>query len=497
MHRRRFLALLGGAAAAGCSSPEAGVGTDQRTLTPVDVPATETTTPGSGEPILSRGRFGEASIVNLRTGPRTVSLFPVRFGGDGLQVELRFTTTATFTHPARLTATVSNTDPAPTTVSRAALPPFDGVLAADGEGRPAPSGATPPRQLVPVTAFDSEDGPAYERGSAGYWRATASQPSADTTLELDAEESRTLEYVLLGAPDSEGFSVGQYATDGPRGSLSLAVWDTGAPGPRRESRFTDRAVPDLPNTDGTDWFHEATSRTGIFLRPTIERGSSPATFRFTLVDHTIDPLGGNPEEWKLYKLVDGKWYRVAPWTIELAAGPIAPGETFDYVVAAAHGPAPECDCTDTGGVVGRLGGGLYALEAGYSRVRTSETYAALLRFDAPDLRVEPTEGATVERHEDRTVVTRPEWNDGSGEPTATMTVTRARDLLARRVLPEQVYRRPYAALRDVVPYLAETPVVLRTGEELVRDFLGRGVSRRGFSYEGETYVAVEGTGETT
>lgn len=493
MRRRRFLALVGGAAAAGCSAHEGSVRTDPETLTPVDVPATETAPPGSEDPIRSRGRFGEASLVNLRTGPRTVSLFPVRFGSDGLQVELRFSTTATFTHPAHLTATVSNTDPTPTTVSQSMLPPFGGNLTPDEDAGPSAAGSPAPRHLAPADALSSGDGPAYERGPSGYWRATTRLSPTDSALELDAEESRSIEYVLLGAPDSAGFPVDQYVAGDPREPLTVAVWDTGAPGPRHESRFTGRSVPDLPNTRGTDWFHEATSRTGIFLRPTVERGGSPTAFRLTLVNHSIDPLGGNPEEWKLYKLVGDEWFRVAPWTIDLAAGPIAPGETFDYVVAAAHGAPPDCDCMDAGGAVGHLGGGLYALEAGYSRVRTSETYAALFRFEAPDLHVEPSGSATVERRDDRTVVTRPEWNDGTGAPDATVTVTQVEEPAADRLLPEQLYRGPYEPLRDVVPYLSTTPVVLRTDETGSRNLLGGGATGTAFRFDGESYLARDGT----
>lgn len=505
MHRRRFLALLGGAAAAaGCSAPEAGVGTEPSTLTPVEVPST----PQPDAPIQPRGGFGEASVVNLKSGPRTLALSPLRYARGGVRVDLRFTATATVTHPARLALTLTNESDATKQVDPAAFPPVGTALtrrwtgpgstgsdSTDSGSTPdaAAQDASPDRLLVPTGGGDLGSARSgYERGPEGYWRATASPPTLPDGIDVEPEETLTGAFILLGAPGATGFPRGRYAPDAAAGTLSLAVWDTGAPGPRGESRFAGLAVPDLPNTDGTDWFHEATLQTGIFLRPATERGGSPTRFRFTLVNHSIDPLGGNPDEWKLYKLVDGRWYRIAPWTIDLVAGAIPSGSTFEYVVAASNGSRPACECPQTGGAVGRLGGGLYALEAGYSRVRTSETYAALFRFDAPDVRVDASGESTVAASGDRTVVTRPEWGDGTGSPDATMTVTRTETTAAPRVVPEQVHRRPYRALRDVVPYLSATPVVLRADASVVDEFLGKGLTHRSFTYEDEAYVATRG-----
>lgn len=489
MHRRRFLALVGCAAAAGCSAPGAGVGTEPPTLTPVDVPATESPTPGSSAPIQSRGRFGEASVVNLRTGPRTLALSPVEYRRDDLEVDLEFESSATITQPATLEARLTNRGSTAIQVDTGTLPPFDTGLSlvepAAGSRPETPSA----RLLVPVGGAFGAENPGTERGPEGYWRASTPPPSLSGVLEFEPGQRRRGTFVLLGAPGAVGFPKGRYGS--ATGPFSLAVWDTGSPGPREPSRFDDVTVPALPNTDGTNWFHEAVPQTGIFLDPQVERAAVPTAFRFTLVNHTIDPLGGNPDEWKLHKLVDGAWYRVAPWTIDLSAGPIPPGGQFDYVIAASHGPRPPCDCAATGGAVGYLGGGTYALEAGYSRVRTSETYAALFRLMARDRSVEPTGAATVEREASRTVVTRPEWGDGEEPPDATMTVAHTSDSSARRIIAEQVYRPPFQALRDVLPYRSETPVVLRADARVVGSFLGGDV-RRSFRYDGETYVAMAG-----
>lgn len=497
MDRRRFLAVLGGAVTAGCSAPEASVGTEPQTLTPVEVPATETRTPESAEPFASRGPFGEASVVNLNTGPRTLALSPVRYQRDDLLVELRFTATATVTQPARLALALTNRSETPTRVDLARVPPLGTVLSpvehVDGSTPETSVG----RLVVPTDGTLGSQRPRIERGPDGYWRASVSPPALPDELEVEAGETRTGTVLLLGDPGARGFPFGRYVPSGSSSPLALVVWDTGAPGPRSDSRFDGRQVPPLPNTVVTDWYHEATSRTGIFLRPSVERGGSPTTFRFALVNHTVDPLGGNPEDWKLYKLVDGTWYRIAPWAIELAAGPLPPGGTFDYAVAAAHGPPPACECTATGAALGHLGGGLYALEAGYSRVQTSETYAAMVRFDAPDVQVEPTGDATVERRGERTVVTHPGWEGSGRPPDATMTVSRAPGMDARRLIPEQVYRRPYRALRDVVPHLSETPVVLRSVANLVGEFFGRRASRRAFEYGDETYLAERGAETAT
>lgn len=496
MHRRRFLALMGAAAAAGCSAPDAGVGTEPPTLTPVDVPATESPTPGSAAPIQSRGRFGKASVVNLRTGPRTLALSPVEYRRDDLEVDLAFERSATITQPARLEARLTNRGATPLQVDTATLPPFDGGLSLvtrASESRPE----TPTdRLLVPVGGALGEGAPGTERGPKGYWRASTRPPTLSGVLEFEPGQRRRGTFVLLGAPGAVGFPRGRYAS--ATGPFSLAVWDTGSPGPRDPSRFDGVSVPDLPNTDGTSWFHEATRQTGIFLEPQVERAAAPTAFRFTLVNHSIDPLGGNPDEWKLYKLVDGAWYRIAPWTIDLSAGPVPPGGQFDYVVAASYGPRPPCDCAATGGAVGYLGGGTYALEAGYSRVRTSETYAALVHLTARERTVEPTGDATVDREASRTVVTRPEWGDGEEPPDAAMTVARTSASSARRIVAEQVYRPPFQALRDVLPYHDELPVVLRADERVVGSFLGAD-ARRAFRYDGETYVATLGAnvGTTT
>lgn len=489
MHRRRFLALMGTAAAAGCSAPGAGVGTEPPTLTPVDVPATESPTPGSAAPIQSRGRFGKASVVNLRTGPRTLALSPVEYRRDDLEVDLEFESSATITQPATLEARLTNRGSTPVQVDTATLPPFYSglsLISPASESRPeAPSD----RLLAPVGGALGGGSPDIERGPEGYWRASTRPPTLSGVREFEPGQRRRGRFFLLGAPGSVGFPKGRYGS--ATGPFSLAVWDTGSPGPREPSRFDGVSVPDLPNTDGTSWFHEADRQTGIFLQPHVERAAVPTAFRFTLVNHAIDPLGGNPDEWKLYKLVDGAWYRIAPWTIDLSAGPIPPGGEFDYVVAASHGPRPPCDCGATGGAVGYLGGGTYALEAGYSRVRTSETYAALFELTARDRSVEPTGDATLDREASRTVVTRPEWGDGTGPADAAMTVTSGSDSSARRIIAEQVYRPPFQALRDVLPYRDELPVILRADARVVGSFLG-GTERRSFRYDGETYVATAG-----
>jgi hypothetical protein len=492
MRRRRFLALLGGTAAAGCSAPETGVGTAPPTLTPVEVPATRTQTPGSGDPIQSRGQFGEASVVNLRTGPRTLALSPVRYERDDLRVDLQFTASATVTRPARLGLALTNTGESTRQVDFGSIPPLDRGLILHRPAAASTHDAPVRRLLVPVGGALGDSQPAIDRGPAGYWHLTGTPSTLPDALDVDAGATRTGSVLLLGPPGARGFPKGRYrATSGP---LSLAVWDTGAPGPRENSPFDGQTVPDLPNTDGTDWFHEATSRTGIFLRPAVERGDAPTTFRFTLVNHSLDPLGGNPAEWKLYKLVDGDWFRIAPWTVDLAAGPLPPGGRFEYVVAAGHGAPPDCACSATGGAVGHLGGGLYALESGFARVRTSETYAALFRLDAPGLRVDPSAAATVDRQGDRTVVTRPEWGDGTAPADAVMTVTPAPDSQGDRVVPEQVFRAPFLALRDVVPHLSATPVVLRSDARVVGAFVGLHgeEGHRTFTFDGETYVATAG-----
>jgi hypothetical protein len=495
MRRRTFL-LSSAAAMAGLAGCSTG-GDETPTLTPPEVPGggNSTETPVDGptdtpheDPGMS---LGEASVADLETGPRTLALSPTGYRGpDGAKVAIEVVATATADSPARLRATLANGNDWPNTFRLDDLPPFRPVNFARVSGV-SPGDRETGLYLAPTANHDLLDAdPAYGRGPEGYWATEDVPPKLPETVELDPAKSVTGEYLLLGDPEREGFPTGRYRFDGRETGFTITVWNTDRPGPDADSRFAGRDVPGLPGSE-TAWFHGADASTPVFVRPSTEQVSAPGRVEFTLVNHGRDPLGGNPYDWTLYKLVDGEWLHVAPWAIPVPYGRISPGGTFEYALRAFNGQAVPCDDAKS---VGHLGGGTYAFETGFSRETEDEKVttpvpAAMFDLDAPPVEPRPDDDVTVERDGDTVTVTTPKWDDGDHPPNERIEVVPS-DRGGRRIIPEQLFRRPYGVLRNVVPFFEDgvERVVLRTDAHALWSVEHQS-EHRYFTYDGQSYEA--------
>lgn len=505
MRRRAFLAGVA-AGLAGCSATQDGSPATP-TLTPVDPPAdtspeTPTATPtdsDDGDDDDSDIAFGEASIVDLKTGDRTLALAPQSVRApDGAEVSVRFTGTATSDHPARLTVQLTNANDWENTFRLRTIPGFHEVNFSrlHREDRTERGDARETSLFIVPTADHNlvDAAPEFERGPDGFWRVSegaASIPELPGTVHLAPGETVGGEYVLLGGASRTGFPLGTYRF-GDDDGFRIAVWQTEAPGPDVESPFEDRVVPDLPDEHETLWYHQASRDTEVYLEPDTQRIEAPwrATFRF--VNHSREPVGGNPYSWRLYKRSGEEWFRIAPWLIPAPLSVVATGGEYVYDLRLFHGAAVPCEDHESGLATaqGHLGGGTYAFEAGYSWRSDSDdtrtTAAALFELEAPPVEVEPEDDVKVEWDGDTARVTTPAWRETSNDREVLEAIPT--DTGGSRILAEQIYRRRYDALRNVVPFFEDgaSRVIVRTEQNATWD-VPPATEHRYFSYRGQSY----------
>lgn len=503
MDRRRLLSTLvmGVAGLAGCNAFNDR--SQQPPPTPAPVPTAEPP-PATDTPTDTSDRNGSqfsnmASIVDLGTGPRTLSLFPPTYReADGVIVTVRFVAPATAKHPARLRATLRTATDGPTTVALREMPPFQRITAARVPPNACRGDCPATLYLVPTAEHElAPHSPNTERGPKGYWRKADTSntiPTLPPTVRLGPDESITGEYVLLGSATRIGFPTGQYDFRASNdGGFTIAVWETNAPGPASASRFEGATVPALPDTTSMAWYHNASPQTVAYLKPTTERADLPANVAFTLINHARQPLTGNPYYWKLLKLVNGEWFHIAPggWPVPLAA--VAPGAMKTWTLQAFHDRADEHMSSPGDGLaVGTLGGGTYAFEVGMNRGK--RTQAALIALVGKPVHVVPTEGVTTERHGETIVVTAPRHDDAPHSRAATLTVkriVRKRPVELDTLIAEQVMQPRNRGLRNTLAFFENDidRVVLHTDNDTAGRVVGYESQGRRFVFNGQAYKA--------
>lgn len=496
MHRRAFLATTGTALFAGCSSLSGTQTTPRASTTSNTTTATETPTTSANR---ETHPLGAASVVSLETGPRALSVPYQHLGPDQIHVSMAFTGTATADQPATLAATVKNEGEWRETLTAYEVPPFyetvstrlrpsgfnrlftDGTRTHDQESR---------LYLAPTANHDLVDeGSPVRRGSESYWETAGVPTKLPSSVTLDPGETVHGEYYVVGGEQRTGFPTGQYRFTGEDRGFVLAAWNDEQPGPSGQSRFS-RPVPSLSESHNTPWFHEASADTGVYLEPNAETVDPPNRLAFRLVNHTATPITGNPYRWGCYKLVDGAWHHIAPWAIPMPASAVSPGQTYDYTLSVFHetGFDADSEAADLSWSLGRLGGGLYAFEAGFSRENAAPP-AALFELDAPQLSLAVPDDATVSA--DGTTVTFPAWSDGQRPGDATLTVERAPDASPNRTLiAEVVTRQRMRALAAALAVLdGQTTVVVRADENAVERVVGYDANELAFRFRGRTYRA--------
>ncbi|WP_435117148.1 hypothetical protein [Halolamina sp. C58] len=188
--------------------------------------------------------------------------------------------------------------------------------------------------------------------------------------------------------------------------------------------------------------------------------SLPETVTFTLENGAGRTLSTNFYAWKLWKRVDGDWYRIV---LDIWPEPLMTldhGERHEWVLTAEHDlpadPGRYYDAWLEAGTVSGLGGGEYAFTTdGWFGESTDPQlgFAVLFAVDAPDLTLEPT-AKVSDASRDGAVVTVRGDGEGDGDGRAELVVRRVEAAAgADRVIPEQAahdYR-----LRNTLPYFED------------------------------------------
>ena len=503
MRRRALLASLaaGSSLLAGCGS----VATTETEPTDSDTPtdsSSPTATPSTPDEVVElegNGLFG-ASIVDLGTVDRTYALSPMQYRAeDGVEVRMRFDAAATADHPARLVASLRNTERYRESVDLDWLPPFGRPSSEPPRDHDAPltgGGLTDEGSLVLAPTENHglvDDPPAIERDGDGHWRLAGEIDHwLPETVTLDAGEAIRGEYAVVGHPEGSGRPTGVYeflgGVDGT--DASITVWETSAPGPDEESRFAGESVPPLHDSNGGEseggngvtWFHEADESTAAYLRPETENAELPAGITFQFVNHTREQQGCG--HWYVHKLHDGEWYDLGPYVRTADCRIVPPAGTKSWTLHA-YGGGGDLPPED-GRAYPYLGGGRYAVSAGYAADGGSS--AALVDLGGDPIEIVPTDGVEHERDGSTVNVTGPEWSGGDGERDVTLSVTRA-DTADRTLIREQVMRRWYRGLRNTLPFFDDgvEEVRLRGTEQVTYGLIGHDETSSRFRVDGQAY----------
>lgn len=489
MDRRRFIATTGLALLGGCTLGDTGeTPADGPTATPIDPP---TGTPTDGPPTgddtpISPEALRERRVVDFETAPLTVSVYGRRRINGRVTATYGISAPATADSPAIVHALVRNGTGFEQTFALRRIPGFwdpPSTRPDEGDGGSVYLAPTENHDLV-------ETVPDVLRDADGRWRlADVNREWLPDTLTLAPDEAVLGEYHLVGSDDANEPPIGPgtYRFLYQGSGLTVAVWRTDAPGPSRSSTFERPDVPPLPNAETMAWFHDADRSTQVYLEPAAERVEAPACIEYELHNHSHDVVSGNPYRWTLYKLVDGTWFRIEPWGYNMPLARLPPGQRDASELSLFHGEP--IDCEDGRGV-GHLGGGRYAYSVGFSR--GSETQAALIDLDAPAVHPAPDDDLVVDRDGTEVVVTTPAWHDDDHPPRAEIEFERTDREPDRRLIPEQLFRRPMAGYRNSLSFFEDgvDRVVLRADRHTVGDTVGYDELERTVAYEGERFHAV-------
>ena len=467
MKRRRFLATSGIALLGGCTFGDfGGSPTEMPTVTPA--PSDESTGTPSGNPgeapSVTADELRERRVVEFETAPLTVALYGRRRINGRVRATYGISEPATADSPAVVHALVENGGGFERTFALRRIPGFWNPPSARGEDD---RGTV---YLAPTENHDlAESVPEVRRDEAGRWRlADDGREWLPERLTLEPDEAVLGEYHLVASDDADDppLVADEYRFLYQGEGFTVSVWETDAPGPESGSTFEDPQVPPLPNAETVAWYHEANAGTEVYLQPSDERVEAPACIEYELRNRSDERIAGNPYDWTLYKLDDGEWFRIAPWFINQPLARIPPGDSDESELSLFHSDPMACE---DGRGVGHLGGGRYAYRVGFGR--EGETHAALLDLEAPAVSPTPDDDAEIERDGDEVVVTTPVWNDEEHPPDAELVFERTDRDPDRRLVAEQLFRRPMRGYRNALPLFEDgvERVVLRTDRHVVGD----------------------------
>ncbi|RKS84068.1 hypothetical protein BDK61_3468 [Haloarcula quadrata] len=502
MRRRALLASVPGALAglAGCSFGT--LGSDETAdVTPAPRPTQSVTdandsgtkrSADTGSPLRPDN---PTTVIGLETGPRTYALSsPGLHTDDRGRVGLWFDQTATDAHPVTLRGWLQNGNEFENTFRIELLPGVGQTHSRQPRGSDHESRL----HLAPTDNNELADRvPSLGRTDEGYWRVDELGPWMPETYRLAPDEWVRLEYALVGEPGQSGRPTGTYEFRGQSETLSVTVWDTRSPGPETDSRFAGRSLPPLSGDGSVQWFHDAEKTTPAFVRPSAERAELDTQVGFETVNNSHGRLQCG--HWDLYKLVGGEWFHIAPGVHTADCRILKPGGRDQWGLRAFNGQAVGCstdDCTCDGLTQGYLGGGEYAIVAGYGHATTES--GALVKLVGDSAAVTPIDGVSTARDSDTVTVTTGRHGDGERPADATFSLTRT-DSASERVLAEQVMAsarfasRP-GGLRNALPFLTDDVdrVVVETDERVVNNGIGHNVDTRRFRFRGQAYQVSRG-----
>lgn len=505
MRRRRFLAALGAGFAllSGCGSngsDSSPTGTDSPTESPSPTPQ------GTPSELVtfeeSDDWLGPGALLDLETIPRTYALSQQRYRvAEGGEVRLKFDRTATADHPARLVASLQNTDRYREEFRLDWLVPFGRATSE----RPHPHGTR--RTTGGVSHADSlvfaptgdhdlvDDPPRVERDDDGLWRLAAdTDPRQPEAVTLEPGEAVRGEYAVVGHPEGTGRPPGVYEfVRGQNDPLKLTVWNAEQPGPIQSSRFSGKSVPALGDDEepSVAWFHEAGETTPTFVRPSTEQATLPAGVTFRFINHSRETLGCG--HWTLYKLHAGEWFSLGPLVRLAVCYQVAPGGTDTWTLDLYNGDGIDNSPYDDDETHDFLGGGTYAAVVGFGH-ETGRS-GALVDLQGEQIDIVPTADAAAERDGATVTVTTPRWRDAeTGSVTLRLTRAASADTT---LIPEQVMLGRYQGLRNSLAFLDSgvDEVLLRTNDRVADRTVGFDGERSRYRVEGEAYELTVKKGE--
>jgi hypothetical protein len=465
--RRAFIAALA-AAGTGCLDSRS-ENPDNNKTTKESADGTgsdETDTDGENEG-MSREEAVEGidrgSFARLESG-LTLAVFPAFDSIGELHSVQGFVPREDTDEPLKLRVVVPNDSDESVTVDADDVPPYGTTPSAMHDGSTL--------YLAPVESHGHvEEAPDIEKRD-GLWRVEEVGDWLPPEFTVEPRGFFVGEYVPVVAGDDE-LRKGKYRFGDEEHDLTVSVWDTDSPGPDERSRFEGESFPDIE--DETRWYHNADGSTRLYLKPSAERVSPPATIEFTLVNRSDHRISGGS---RIYKLVDGEWIPEYPVYGTGPSTPIPPGDTDTFGINLHPVDEPrEHDAPP-------LGGGTYAT--------IKDDFAAVFEVDAPPLEIKPPEDVSVERS-DGTVTVHTDF-----EHDADVVVERVDEYdedEADRVIAQNVYwmerlnegnettEPRYDLLSYSVPFLDET-----VSEVVVEGAGGPSVDERAVCvYDGRAY----------
>ncbi|WP_439026798.1 hypothetical protein [Haloarchaeobius sp. DT45] len=484
MQRRHYLALCGTALSAGCSGLFA-----RSEREPFEAPTRQPDTDDDDELQVTVEEREDAqalqpvdagkAAMQFEVGNRTVAITPRKTEArDGIVVSTGFTAPATAEHPARLRATVRNQNDWAETVENTSVPFFGSSPVAarqtESSRREDVHVVLAPTEAHPLV----DEPPEWTRGQSGHWQlAEDVEDWLPREFELDAGEAITGEYALLTA-GGDGFPTGRYQR---LRKFSVVAWARDAPGPDPLSAFQGRSVPPLgQDPETTLWFHQTTRQSPVFLRPSQERVTLPASPQFDLVNHTTEPVTGYRKNWQLYKRHGDGWKSLRTGAVRPSEAPLDPGQVESWSLLATNGEALDAPGSLS---MGHLGGGTYAFGVMYAAEGLFDYAAALVEVDAPPVTVEAEQGVSVQQDGETVEVTAP-GHDGTSNLEAT--VLEPASSAETTLVAEQVMQSEH--LRNTIPFLTRPNVSAVRYRTPNRHWLTAGGEPFRFTFDGQSAV---------